>query len=213
MRKNTETVVYIVDDDEKMRKFLRGLLETVNLTSMLFASATEFLNDYQADQPGCLLLDVRLPEMSGLELQAELSARSIELSIIFMTGYADLPTAIGAMKAGAVDFVEKPISNQALLDRIQAVLKQSRKAFLDQTKRREILQRLGSLSQRERQVLDRIVDGVPNKLTAYELGISERTVESHRAHVFEKMQMKTSVNLMRCLALVDAITDSATVDG
>lgn len=206
MTETAETVVYIVDDDEAVRNSLQKLLNSVNLTSKSFASANEFLEGYRPERPGCLLLDVRMPEMSGLELQNRLKGLLIELPVIILSGHADVPMVIHAMKAGAADFLEKPFNPQVLLDKIQTVLEQSAKAFAYQNERREIRQRLESLTQRERLVLDYVVDGAPNKKIAFELGISERTVEAHRGHVMEKLQAKAAVDLVKILAKAE--TDS-----
>lgn len=206
MTETVETVVYIVDDDEAVRNSLQKLLNSVNLTSKSFASANEFLEAYRPERPGCLLLDVRMPEMSGLELQNRLKELLIELPVIILSGHADVPMVIHAMKAGAADFLEKPFNPQVLLDKIQTVLEQSAKAFAYQNERREIRQRLESLTQRERLVLDYVVDGAPNKKIAFELGISERTVEAHRGHVMEKLQAKAAVDLVKILAKAE--TDS-----
>ncbi len=206
MTETVETVVYIVDDDEAFRNSLQKLLNSVNLTSKSFASANEFLEAYQPNRPGCLLLDVRLPGISGIRLQEELVARSIELPVIILSGHADVPMVIHAMKAGAADFLEKPFNPQVLLDKIQTVLEQSAKAFAYQNERREIRQRLESLTQRERLVLDYVVDGAPNKKIAFELGISKRTVEAHRGHVMVKLQAKAAVDLVKILAKAE--TDS-----
>ncbi len=206
MTETAETVVYIVDDDEAFRNSLQKLLNSVNLTSKSFASANEFLEAYRPERPGCLLLDVRMPEMSGLELQNRLKGLLIELPVIILSGHADVPMVIHAMKAGAADFLEKPFNPQVLLDKIQTVLEKSAKAFAYQNERREIRQRLESLTQRERLVLDYVVDGAPNKKIAFELGISERTVEAHRGHVMEKLQAKAAVDLVKILAKAE--TDS-----
>lgn len=206
MTETVEAVVYIVDDDEAVRNSLQKLLNSVNLTSKSFASANEFLEGYRPERPGCLLLDVRMPEMSGLELQNRLKGLLIELPVIILSGHADVPMVIHAMKAGAADFLEKPFNPQVLLDKIQTVLEQSAKAFAYQNERREIRQRLESLTQRERLVLDYVVDGAPNKKIAFELGISERTVEAHRGHVMEKLQAKAAVDLVKILAKAE--TDS-----
>lgn len=203
-----EPVVFIVDDDEEVRDSLQRLLESVNLAFECFAGAEDFLEAYQPDRPGCVLADVRMPGMSGLQLQEELKARSIELPVILLSGYADVPMVIRAMKAGAADFIEKPFNSQALLDRVQTVIKESAKTFADQTKRREFRQRLERLTKRQRQVLDLIVTGVPNKRIAFELVLSEKTIETHRAHIMEKMRAKAPVDLATMLILANTDRES-----
>jgi FixJ family two-component response regulator len=192
-----EATVFIVDDDAAVRRFLSGLIQSVDLRVETHASAQDFLDAYEPGRPGCLLLDVRMPGMSGLELQRELAGQSIDLPIIILTGHGNVPVAVQAMKAGAVDFIEKPFNNELLLDRIQSAVAQSVRADSARIKRNEISNRLNLLTPRERQVFDLVVAGEVNKGIAHRLGISEKTVEIHRANVMNKMQAKSLASLIK----------------
>lgn len=189
--KEFEPVVFIVDDDDAVRHFLSGLVRSVDLRVDAHASARDFLDAYEPGCPGCLLLDVRMPGMSGLELQRELAKQSVDLPIIILTGHGNVPVAVQAMKGGAVDFIEKPFNNELLLDRIQSAVAQSVQANSSRTRRNEIVKRLESLTPRERQVFDFVVAGEVNKGIAHHLSISEKTVEIHRANVMHKMDAKS----------------------
>ena len=201
----SNAIVYIVDDDAGVREALAWLLRSRRLLSESFDSAEVFDAMLKAQaapcRPCCLLLDVRMPGMSGLALFDLLLAR-VELAampVIFLTGHADVPTAVDAVKRGAFDFYEKPFSDNALVDRIEQALAQSR-AHLEQLRQRSSLQvRLHDLTERERDVMDLVVAGLPNKLIADQLDISVRTVEVHRARVFDKMQVKSAVELANLL--------------
>jgi two-component system, LuxR family, response regulator DctR len=197
--------VYIVDDDAGVREALAWLLRSRRLLSESFDSAEVFDAMLKAQaapcRPCCLLLDVRMPGMSGLALFDLLLARGelAGMPVIFLTGHADVPTAVDAVKRGAFDFYEKPFSDNALVDRIEQALAQSR-AHLEQLRQRSSLQvRLHDLTERERDVMDLVVAGLPNKLIADQLEISVRTVEVHRARVFDKMQVKSAVELANLL--------------
>ena len=192
-----EPVVFIVDDDAAVRRFLSGLIESVELRVKAYASAQEFLDSYEAGQPGCLVLDVRMPGMSGLELQRELADRAIDLPVIILTGHGNVQLAVHAMKAGAVDFVEKPFDNELLLDRIQRAVAESLRADDERIKCDEIAERKRRLTPRERQVLDLVVAGETNKGVARHLDISERTVEIHRANAMRKMRAKSLADLVK----------------
>ena len=192
-----EPMVFVVDDDEAVRHFLRGLIVSVNLRVQAYASAQEFLEAYQQGSPGCLVLDIRMPGMSGLELQQELNARGIDLPIIVLTGHGSVQVAVHAMKAGAIDFIEKPFNNELLLDRIQKAVAKSVNAYEDRLKQDEILRRQNSLTPREHQVLDLVVAGESNKRIARRLQISDKTVEIHRANVMEKMQARSLADLVK----------------
>jgi len=192
-----EPTVFIVDDDDAVRRFLSGLVQSINLRVEVHASAQDFLDAYEPGCPGCLLLDVRMPGMSGLELQRELAGQSIDLPVIILTGHGNVPVAVQAMKAGAVDFIEKPFNNELLLDRIQTVVAQSVRADGARTRRNEISNRLKSLTPRERQVFDLVVAGEVNKSIAHHLSISEKTVEIHRANVMKKMRAKSLASLVQ----------------
>ena len=192
-----EPTVFIVDDDDAVRRFLSGLIESVELRVEAFASARDFLEAYEPGQPGCLVLDVRMPGMSGLELQRELAERAIDLPVIVLTGHGNVQVAVHAMKAGAVDFVEKPFDNELLLDRIQKAVAESVRARGERIKRIEIAERMQLLTPREREVLDLVVAGQTNKGVARHLDISEKTVEIHRANVMRKMQAKSLADLVK----------------
>ena len=199
-----EKTVYVVDDDEAIRRFLRGLIPSVGLRVETYATAQEFLDAYQAGSPGCLLLDIRMPDISGLELQAELKRRGIDLPVIILTGHGDVRVAVHAMKAGAVDFVEKPFNNDLLLHGIQKAIADSLRSGVTRVRRQEILQRRDTLTTREREVLGMVVAGETNKGVARHLGISEKTVEIHRAKVMEKMQAKSLADLVKITSILDS---------
>jgi two-component system, LuxR family, response regulator FixJ len=196
--------VFVVDDDPAVRDSLKWLLSSVNMTVETFASAAEFLAAYRPEHTGCLLVDVRMPGMSGLELQEELRARSCNLPVIIITGHSDVQMAVRAMKAGAFDFIEKPFNDQSLLDLVQKAVDQSRQVSRELSEQAEIRQRLDLLSPRERQVLDLVTDGEPNKRIAFLLGLSEKTVEAHRAKVMEKTRAGSLAELIRMVTVVNA---------
>lgn len=198
-----EPTVFVIDDDKAVRHFLRGLIASVNLRVEAFTSAQEFLAAYRSSLPGCLLLDIRMPGMSGLELQQELSVRGIDLPVIVLTGHGNVQVAVHAMKAGAVDFIEKPFNNELLLDRVQQAVAKSVDTYENRIKRDEILNRRKLLTPRERQVLDLVVAGESNKGIARHLHISEKTVEIHRAHVMGKMQAKSLADLVKMVSTLE----------
>ncbi len=197
---SSEPTVFVVDDDKAVRRFLRGLIASVDLAVETYASAHEFLSAYESGRTGCLLLDVRMPGMSGLELQREIAKRAIGLPVIILTGHGDVQVAVRAMKAGAVDFIEKPFNNDLLLDRIQKAVAMSVSADSSRVRRDEIRRRMESLTMRERQVLDLVVAGETNKGVARHLDISEKTVEIHRARTMEKMRAKSLADLVKMVA-------------
>jgi two-component system, LuxR family, response regulator FixJ len=205
----TGPTVYVVDDDPAMRSSLRWLIESVGLTVRTCASAQEFLRTYEGTDPGCLVLDVRMPGMSGLDLQNELVARKIHIPILIITGYAEVPLAVRAMKAGAFDFIEKPFSDQTLLDRIRAAVAQDESARRRRAARAEVLARLRLLTARERDVLNRVVTGKSNKVIASELDLSTKTVEVHRAHVMDKLKATSLADLIRLWLLANEDEDPA----
>jgi FixJ family two-component response regulator len=192
-----EPTVFVVDDDDAVRRFLRGLIESVDLRVETFASPLDFLETYESDQPGCLVLDLRMPGMSGLELQRKLGDRGIDLPVIILTGHGNVQVAVHAMKAGAVDFVEKPFDNELLLNRIQEAVAGNLRAHGERSEREEIAERMRLLTPRERQVLDLIVAGQTNKGAARHLDISEKTVEIHRANVMQKMRAQSLADLVK----------------
>jgi two-component system, LuxR family, response regulator FixJ len=189
--------VFVMDDDEGVRNSLRFLLKSVGLATRTLASASEFLDSYKPSQPGCLVLDVRMPGMSGLELQQQLNLRGAVIPVIFITGHGDIPMAVETMQQGAFDFLQKPFRDQELIDRIQRALERdaSSRAALDEHAR--IRARLDSLTPREREVLALMTRGKPNKIMAAELGVSQRTVEIHRARVMEKSGAGSLAQLVR----------------
>jgi two-component system response regulator FixJ len=198
-----ESTVFVVDDDEPVREGLAELMRTIQLNTETFATAHEFLESYDRSQPGCLLLDVRLPGMSGLRLQDELIARGIALPVIFITGHGDLPMAVEAMKKGAYDFLEKPVGDQALLDRINAALAE------DQRRRRTRVEvdafqgKLALLTAREREVLDLLKTGKSTTAIAETLAISQKTAQVHRTRILEKLQMESVPALLTALHRFD----------
>jgi len=197
MKKNP--IIMVVDDDSGVRNAMRSLLKSVGLESALYASAQEFLTAYQPAQPGCLVLDIRMPGMSGLELQQQLNMLGAVVPVIFMTGHGDIPMAVEAMQHGAFDFLQKPFRDQDLLDRIQRAIARDteQRQTLGETAR--IKAHVASLTAREREVLDLMTQGKQNKVIAQDLGVSPRTVEIHRARVMEKMNAQSVAQLVRMM--------------
>jgi FixJ family two-component response regulator len=193
----TDALVFVVDDDAPMRESLSNLVRSVGLRAELFSSAQEFLGSKHPDVPSCLVLDVRLPGLSGLDLQRRTTEAGIEIPIIFITGYGDIPMTVGAMKAGAVEFLTKPFRDQDLLDAIQQALERDRKARDQRTALEELRSRFASLTPREREVMVRVVAGLLNKQIGAELGTSETTVKIHRHQVMEKMGAASLPELVR----------------
>jgi two-component system, LuxR family, response regulator FixJ len=197
MMKEKPPTVFIVDDDTGVRSSIRVLLKSVGLASTPLASAQEFLKSFDPQQPGCLVLDIRMPGMSGLELQQELNRRGAIVPVIFITGHGDVPMAVEAMQHGAFDFLQKPFRDQDLVDRVQRALTRDRENRSALQEHGRIQARLESLTPREREVLNLLTEGKPNKVMASELGLSQRTVEIHRAHVMEKMEASSIAQLVR----------------
>ncbi|MBU6297885.1 MAG: response regulator transcription factor [Alphaproteobacteria bacterium] len=189
--------VFIVDDDPDIRDSLALLMESSGYKAKPYASGVEFLENENPGTAGCLLVDVQMPDMNGLELQHELGARHFRLPVIIMTGHGDIPIAVQAMKAGAVDFLEKPFDDDVLLDCVRRALERVASSADEAHIAREAEQRLSHLTERERQVLELIVAGKANKVIAYELSISPRTVEIHRSRVMEKMDAGNLADLVR----------------
>ncbi len=200
-----DAIVYIVDDDAGVREALAWLLRSRRLTSEAYASATAFESmlqqGFEPKQPCCLLLDVRMPGLSGLALFDQLVARALVdvMPVIFLTGHGDVPTAVDLVKRGAFDFCEKPFSDNALVDRIEHAIARSAQVLAERRTLRELHKRLDELTQRERDVMELVAKGIPNKLIADQLEISVRTVEVHRARVFDKMDVKSAVELANVL--------------
>jgi len=189
--------VFIVDDDPAIRFAMQALMDSVDIPHEILASGDEFLDKVGGQRPGCLVLDIRMPGLGGLELQEELLKRGSTLPIIFITGHGDVPMAVEAMQKGAVDFIQKPFRDQDLLDRIREALKTDQERREERAAHAEVADRLGRLTNREREVFDLVVTGKPNKVIAYELGVSQRTVEIHRARVMEKMQARSLADLVK----------------
>jgi FixJ family two-component response regulator len=192
-----EPVVLVVDDDSAMREALKGLLRSVGLQVELFDSAQGLMQSELPDAPSCIVLDIRLPRLSGLDFQQELAKAGINLPIIFVTGYGDIPMSVKAMKAGAVDFLTKPFRDQDLLDAVSAAIRRDRQRREEQRKNRDIQGLFDSLTPREREVMAFVTAGLMNKQIAGELGVSEITVKIHRGHLMRKMKAKSLAELVR----------------
>jgi len=196
---DTELTVFVVDDDEEVRNAMKRLMNSVGLAVETFASAEEYLAQFDPARPGCLLLDVRMKGMSGLEVQERLALEEVQPPIIIITGHGDVPMAVRAVKAGAVNFIEKPFNEQLLLDSVHRAIELDGEHRGRALQRADISARLECLTPREREILDLVVAGKRNKVIAGELGISQSTVESHRARVMEKMQAGSLSDLMRMM--------------
>jgi FixJ family two-component response regulator len=202
---NIRPMIFVVDDDAAVRDALKLLLRSVGQAVETFGSGQEFLDAYSEDRPGCLVLDIRMPGMSGLELQQKLNERHSILPIIFITGHGDVPMAVEAMQAGAVDFIQKPFRDQDLIDRINQALEKDANNRAALGERNDIRKRLETLTPREREVLDLVVHGRANKVIAGDLKLSQRTVEIHRARVMEKMQASSLAHLVRMVLEVEQV--------
>ena len=192
-----EAMVFVVDDDVGTRESLKNLIRSVGLRVEAFASAQDFLRSTRPDVPGCLVLDVRLPGLSGLDLQKRMAEVEMEIPIVFITGHGDIPMSVRAMKAGAVEFLTKPFRDQELLDAIQQALERDRNARQQRAEIEELRSRYRLLTPREREVMALVVTGLLNKQVAGELGTSEASVKVHRQHVMEKMQAGSLAALVR----------------
>jgi len=192
-----QPIVIVVDDDASVREAIASLVRSVRLEVQTFGSAQEFLQADPVDRPACLVLDVRLPGSSGLDLQRDLRGRGVGIPIVFLTGYGDVPMTVRAMKEGAIEFLIKPFRDQDLLDAIQHGLERSRSERREQTELAELRQRFESLTPRERQVMAEVVAGLPNKKIAAGLGTSEATIKLHRGQVMQKMRVGSLAELVR----------------
>jgi FixJ family two-component response regulator len=191
-----EPTVHVVDDDAAVRKSLALLMASAGLHAKTYASAEEFLEQYDPHRPGCLILDIRMPGISGLRLQEILAARHDAIPVIFLTGHGDISMAVQAMQSGAVDFIEKPLHNGHLLEVTQRSLQFDAQRRREQARRSDILERLERLTPREREIMEYVVQGKLNKVIAAELGISTRTVEIHRARIMEKLGVRSPCEIV-----------------
>jgi FixJ family two-component response regulator len=210
---SNEPTVFIVDDDNEVREAIELLMDSVGLASESYDSGWAYLACFDPTRPGCLILDVRMRQMSGLELQERLAEEPIRPPVIIITGHGDVPMAVRAVKNGAVDFIEKPFNDQSLLDAVHRALDidGEQRGYAEEIA--DIQERLQRLTKREREVLDQIVDGKRNKVIAVDLGISQSTVEAHRAKVMEKLEARSLSELMRMMLLVDPKNARTKEDG
>jgi FixJ family two-component response regulator len=195
--KDQDPIVFIVDDDRAVRYGLESLIRSVGLRVMMFASAQEFMHATRPDAPACLVLDVRMPGQSGLDLQNQLRTAGIHIPVIFITGHGDIPMTVRAMKAGAMEFLTKPIRGQDLLDAVQKAISRDLKLREKRAELHQVRSRFNSLTPRETEVLNLVVAGLLNKQIADQLGMSELTVKTHRAHVMEKTKADSLAHLVR----------------
>lgn len=198
-------LVHIIDDDDALRDSLSFLLSSVGIKTKSYETATGYSNDPERGACGCILTDVRMPGMSGIDLLRKLKSDGITVPVIVMTGHGDVPLAVEAMKLGALDFVEKPFNDDALIASVRSALGEAKRHSVHEEERKEIDARLAQLTARERQVLDGLVGGQPNKVIAHELGISPRTVEIYRANVMTKMQANSLSELVRMALVTGAL--------
>lgn len=206
-------LVYVIDDDDAVRDSLGLLLKSLGLANEVYGSALEFLDAYDPGRHSCLVTDIRMPAMSGLELQQKLAEGKAEIPIIFITGHADVPMAVNAMKAGAADFIQKPFRDQDLIDRVHRALQQDRERRAARQEEAAIRACLKTLTPRELEVMQRVVSGQANKIIAMDLGVSPRTVELHRARVMRKLRMRSLAELVRAVSKVSNAQGAGTAPG
>ena len=199
-----DKTVFVVDDDAAVRQGLRFMLRAAGYSVEAFPSARSFLEEYDPRRGGCLLLDVQMPQMSGLELQQRINVRGWRIPVIFITGHGTVQLAIAAVKAGAFDFIEKPLREEALLESIERALHWNDRAYEERLERATLQGRLALLTPREREVFELVAAGEPNKVISRHLGISFRTVELHRAHIIEKLQARSLSDLIRMAIIMNA---------
>jgi len=197
--KDRAALVFIVDDDDAVRNSIRLLMKSLGLATRPLSTAQEFLATYDPQQPGCLILDVRMPGMSGLELQQQLNVRGAIIPVIFITGHGDVPMAVEAMQQGAFDFLQKPFRDQDLIERVQRALAKDQSNRVELSEKAKVRERFDSLTPREREVLALVTSGKANKVMAADLNVSQRTVEIHRARVMEKMHASSLAQLVRMM--------------
>ena len=189
--------VFVVDDDQAVRDSLADLMDSVGLKVQTYATAIDFLADYSAERLGCLVLDIRMPGMSGLELQKELNRRESMLPIILITGHCDVPMAVQAIREGALDFIQKPFRDQELLDRVNQALNSCNTQQNNQRQAQSVKNHIHDLTPREHQVMEMVIEGKANKVIAIDLGLSQRTIEVHRANVMHKLEARSLADLVR----------------
>jgi two-component system response regulator FixJ len=197
--KNDTPLIYLVDDDDAVRDSLGMLFSSIGLGHEAYASALDFLEHFNPDRHACLVADIRMPGLSGLELQQRLNEQRAEIPIIFITGHGDVPMAVSAMKSGATDFIQKPFRDQDLIDRIHKALDQDKSRRAKRTEEQAIRARIALLTPREAEVMERVVRGQANKVIAMDLGVSQRTVELHRARVMRKLKMRSLAELVHAV--------------
>lgn len=206
MQQDPSATVYIVDDDLDMRESLAWLVRSIGLEAQTYGSAEQFLNELPADPKGCLVLDVRMPQISGIELYERLAARGDPMPVIFMTAFADVPMAIRAFKSGATEFIEKPFNKQELLERVQRAIAKDEAARADRVQRDKTKSLMDSLTRKEAEVLEMLMSGLPNKSIAAKLGITERAVEMRRATLTKKLGVSSLAEMIRLIADYDRLS-------